>query len=132
VRAVLQQLADATGAGRSSTLHSRSTRPPQLSDILRAAGEGDRLVVETLRRAATALGEVICQLSLLLNPKQIVIAGPLAALETTFLAPIREAVAGQAPPLHAQAPEIVGSMLGDFGGALGAAAIALHEFAPAR
>jgi N-acetylglucosamine repressor len=132
VRAILHQLSVVLAAGGISALRSRPGRPPQLEDVLQAASEGDPVVCETLRRAAVALGEVLGQLSLLLNPEEIVIAGPLVGLEDAFLNPMRDAVANLTPPLHAQPPQIAASQLGDFGGALGAAAMALHQFTPAR
>jgi N-acetylglucosamine repressor len=132
VRAILEQLASRLAAGEQSSLNLRARRPPRLDAVLQAARDGDRLVTELLHRSATALGEVISQLSLLLNPQLVVIAGPLADLGDVFLEPMREVVTSSSPPLHAQPPKIVASQLGDFGGALGAAAIALHEFKPVR
>jgi glucokinase len=78
------------------------------------------------------LGQTISQLTLLLSPEQIVIAGPLTELGSIFLDPIREVVASLATPRHAEPPRIVASQLGEYGGALGAAAIAVHHFRPAR
>jgi N-acetylglucosamine repressor len=132
VRAILQQLASSIAAGQKSSLTLRPRRALRLEDVLQAARDGDRLVVDTLQRAAKAIGEVVSQWSLLLNPQQVVVAGPLASLGDIFLEPMQEVVASLAPPLHATPPRIVASQLGDVGGALGAAAIALHEFKPAR
>jgi hypothetical protein len=61
-----------------------------------------------------------------------VIAGPLAQLGNIFLDPIREVVASLTPPLHAQPPRIVASQLGEYGGALGAAAMAVNQWKPTR
>ncbi|HEX6961763.1 MAG TPA: ROK family protein [Lacipirellula sp.] len=132
VRAILAQIAEAAAAGDETTLKLRAGQPAALEDVLPAARAGDPLVLRVLRRAATSLGQVIGQMNLLLSPEQIVIAGPLAELGSAFLDPMREVVARLAPPLHAEPPRIVASQLGDYGGALGAAAIAVHQFMPAR
>jgi glucokinase len=132
VRAILQQITEAAAAGDTTSLKMRAGQTVALEDVLQAARSRDPLVIGTLRRAATSLGEMISQLNLLLSPEQIVIAGPLAGLGNLFLDPVREEVARLAPPLHAHPPRIVASQLGDYGGALGAAAIAVHQFMPAR
>jgi glucokinase len=103
-----------------------------IEDVLRAAGDGDPLVTKVLRQAAEYLGRTICQINLLLNPEQIIIAGPLAELEDGFLKPIRNVVEGLTPQLHGLVPRIEASQIGEFGGALGAAALAVHNWTPAR
>lgn len=68
----------------------------------------------------------------MLNPEQVIIGGPLAELGNTFLEPIRQVVKGLTPQLHARVPRIVASEFGEFGGALGAAALAVHQWTPTR
>jgi glucokinase len=132
VRAVLQQVSDAASSGEKTKLKVRAALKVSLDELLEAARNGDQLVCRVLREAGRSLGQMISQLNLLLSPEQIVIAGPLAGLGDIFLDPVREIVWRLTPPLHAQRPRIVASQLGDFGGALGAAAIAVHQFMPAR
>jgi predicted NBD/HSP70 family sugar kinase len=130
VRAILNQLAEAIGAGRKSSLSSRPSRALTVDDLLRAARDGDLLVHEKLHAAAEMLGRTICQMSLLLNPRMVIIAGPLADLGDLFLEPMRKAAARDTPALHARTPRIVASQLGDFSGALGAAAMSVHQWEP--
>jgi N-acetylglucosamine repressor len=132
VRAILRQISEAAQAGRRTSLKVSTSQPLALADVLVAAREGDALVREVLLNTGRVLGQTISQLNLLLNPEQIVIAGPLAQLGNIFLDPIREVVASLTPPLHAQPPRIVASQLGEFGGALGAAAMAVNQWKPAR
>ena len=98
--------------------------------MLRAANESDPLVLQVLERAARAVGRVVDQLSRLLNPQRVIVAGPLAELPEAFLKPVAVNVKRLATPLHAKPPEIIASGFGVFGGALGAAALAVREWKP--
>jgi glucokinase len=130
VRAILNQLAAEMAAGEKSLLSSRPSRGLTVEDLLRAAREGDQLVLEKLRLASEILGRTICQMSLLLNPEMVIVAGPLAELGDLFLQPMRQAAARFTPALHARTPRIVASQLGEYSGALGAAAQAVHQWEP--
>jgi N-acetylglucosamine repressor len=132
VRAILQRIAKKARLGAKTSLRFEHDRALEFSDVLAGARNGDRVVLSVLADAARAIGQTISQLNLLLNPEQVVIAGPLAELEDTFLEPIREVVASLTPPLHAQPPRIIASQLGEFGGALGAAAMAVNLWTPQR
>lgn len=103
-----------------------------LEDMLHAAEENDPLVLKVLTQAATAVGQVIAQISLLLNPQLMIVAGPLAKLSETFLEPLRNVVSPLSSTKHAKAPQIVASQFGMYGGALGAAALAVHQWKPDR
>jgi glucokinase len=98
--------------------------------MLQAAQASDPLVLRILRSAADAVGRVIAQLALLLNPQRVVIAGPLCELTEAFLEPLSRSVDLYSVPQHARKPEIVASSFGDYGGALGAAALAVHHWKP--
>jgi N-acetylglucosamine repressor len=132
VRAVLQQLTEASQRGAKTSLRVRTNRTVTIEEMLHAARDDDPLVASILRQTAEHIGRTICQINLLLNPEQVVIAGPLAELDHAFLKPIREVVERLTPPLHAGVPRIVASQIGEFGGALGAAALAVHHWRPAR
>lgn len=127
VRALLNRLTDEVQRGTSTTLKLYRGRVT-LDELLRAAQESDPLVLRSLHDAAEAVGRVIAQCSLLLNPDRVVIAGPLAELTEAFLEPISRSVDLYAVPQHAKKPEIVASSFGDYGGALGAAALAVHQW----
>lgn len=129
--ALTGMLADAIRAGKPTALRLKRNRVP-LEDVLRTARDGDRLVLEALRRAGEIVGKVIAQLNLLLNPSRIIIAGPLAEFEAEFIQPIRETLEPLAPPPHAMLPVVSGSELGEFAGALGGAALAVRRWAPTR
>jgi len=97
---------------------------------LRAAAEaGDRKVLHVLERAADFHGWAIHQLQLLFDPRRVILVGPLAELGSAFLDPLCAAVRRHSPEAQ---PEVVNSTLGEFSGAFGAAALALHQWRPAR
>jgi glucokinase len=131
VRAILAQLSQAIRAGAKSSLSAVDNRSIAIDDVLSAARAGDALVLRVLDQAAKYLGRTICQINLLLNPEQIIIAGPLAELDQSFLAPIRQVVEQSTPKLHGRVPKIEASQMGEYGGALGAAALAVHHWTPA-
>ncbi len=131
VRAILARLTAKVRAGASTSLVLKR-KQITLEAMLCGANDADPLVLQTLDRAAQAVGRAISQLSLLLNPKKVIIAGPLAALPDTFIKPIAEIVHQLVPSQHVQPPQIVGSQFGVYGGALGAAALAVHRWKPAR
>lgn len=131
VRSLLDQLTEAVHSGASNRLVLTRNRV-LLEEMLRAAHESDPLVLELLRRAAHEVGRVITQLSLLLNPKKVILAGPLASLDDAFLRPVRETAERLTPAIHSQVPEIVASQFGKYGGSLGAAALAVHQWQPSR
>lgn len=131
VRAILDQLAQRIADGAKSTLTLKRKRVP-LDDMLAAAENREPLVLDVLHLAAGAVGRVIAQISLLLNPERVIVAGPLARLTDAFLEPIRQVVYPLSNTKHARAPQIVASEFGMHGGALGAAALAVHQWKPAR
>ena len=103
-----------------------------LEEMLRAAITSDPLVLKVIDRAARAVGRVISQLSLLLNPEKVIVAGPLAKLTDAFLQGVTKEVGRLVAPPHARAPQVVASQFGSHGGALGAAALAVHQWKPSR
>jgi len=97
---------------------------------LRVAVEaGDRKILQVLEQAADFHGWAIHQLQLLFDPRRVIVVGPLAELGSAFLDPLRAAVHRHSPEMQL---EIVNSTLGQFSGAFGAAALALHQWKPAR
>jgi predicted NBD/HSP70 family sugar kinase len=132
VRAILQQLTEEIRGGTRTSLKVNGTRTVTIEEVLRAARRSDPLVIKILHQTAQYLGRTICQINLLLNPELIIIAGPLAELEDGFLKPIHDVVERLTPKLHGRVPRIEASQIGEFGGALGAAALALHHWTPTR
>lgn len=131
VRAILDQLAQRIASGTKTAVTLKRNRVA-LEDMIAAAESCEPLILDVLESAADAVGRVIAQISLLLNPEKVIVAGPLAQLKDAFLEPIRQVVQPLSRTKHARAPEIVASQFGKHGGALGAAALAVHQWKPSR
>jgi len=101
-------------------------------EVARAAMDGNKLVCEVVENVAQTLGWVVCQIDAVFNPQKVILAGSLVALGDTLLKPLRKAVERFSSELKQELPVVVNSELGEFNGALGAAALALHEWKPKR
>jgi glucokinase len=66
------------------------------------------------------------------DPKKIILAGPLTLLGENLLQPLRAVADSLTPAETRRQAEIVNSNMGEYIGALGAAALAVHEWKPAR
>lgn len=119
---------------RTGGLTNLSLKRDRLSpeDIFQAARSGDGLVLDVLRQMGGTIGVVSAQLNLLLNPERIIIAGPLAEFAGAFVQPIRDTLELHGTHPHAATPDIAGSTLGEFAGALGGAALAARHWSPAN
>jgi glucokinase len=78
------------------------------------------------------LGWAVAELALALNPSRIILAGPLTLLGDILLQPIQRRAEEILQGSGADVPAIVNSTMGEYSGALGAAALAVHEWKPAR
>ncbi len=97
-------------------------------DVACAAGEGNQLALNVLRRATEVLGWAIAQMTTLLAPEIVVIGGGVSLMgDSLFFAPLREAVSRYVfPPLrHAQ--RIVPAALGELVVVQGAIALAAQH-----
>jgi N-acetylglucosamine repressor len=130
VRAVLAALERGRQSKETSLLPSHGELA--FSDLIRAARQRDRLTLEVLEVAAEMLGWSVAELSLALNPSKIIMTGPLTLLGDILLQPIRKRAEEILNGSGADVPEIVNSTMGEYSGALGAAALAVHEWKPAR
>lgn len=101
-------------------------------DVSRAATDGNDVVIQIVQNVAQTLGWVVCQIDAVFNPQKVILAGPLVALGDALLKPLRQAVEHFSSELQQESPVVVNSELGEFNGALGAAALALHEWKPKR
>lgn len=122
--ALVADAARRLNAGRSSAL-GRPGDTPSVAELLAAADAGDSLAGSLVGQAARVHGWVAHQLTLLVDPELIIVAGPL--VESAFyLKCLRRSVIefGGAEFGLRVAP----SNLGDFAGALGAAALAFHHW----
>lgn len=130
VSAILNRLAEGVTAGKKTSLRLKRQRVT-LTDAMKAARDGDPMTLDVIRRAAEAVGGAIVQIGWLLNPERIIIAGPLADLGDIFLQPVRDAAELVDSHPHQETPTITVSQLGPYGGAIGAAALAVHQWRPA-
>ncbi len=125
---ILAEAAARLAAGRTSALGGPGDAPAAAA-LLAAAQNGDELAWELVEQAAQVHGWVVHQLATLLDPELVVLAGPLAESDA-YLEVVRQAAARYSPaPLRAS---LVRSTLGDFAGAMGAAALAFHHWKPQR
>lgn len=115
--------------GRTTSL-ARITGELTIDDVLNAARAGDGFACSMVSAAARVHGWVAHQLDQLFDPERIIYAGPLADLGDLFLNPVRDTARqlGDA----GREPVIVASTLGQYNGAVGAAALALHQWKPQR
>jgi glucokinase len=128
----LESLASMSGLARRLNERLGTEDEWNADQLVEAADRGDRVVNDCLRAAAEACGWVAGQLNLALNAELVILAGPLTALGDRFLRPMAEAVRKSLPPLHSTMPRVECSQLGPYAGALGAAAMAVHHWKPAR
>lgn len=132
VRAIRNALARAAAAGRKKS--AKAPPPASVDDIVAAldADEGQtRRIVGT---AARTLAFAVVQQALVLDPAKVILAGPVTAFGEYFRRPLEEAVAeqlGRAGWRDALLP-VENSQMGEYSGALGAAALAVHEWKPRR
>ena len=131
VSAIVEALERARLAKKKSILSKQET-PVTFPDVVRAAQLRDPLTVQVVEVTADVLGRAVSQLIFALNPAEVILAGPLTLLGGTLLYPLRERVAALLDASEADMPAIVNSTMGEYNGALGAAALAVHEWKPAR
>ena len=97
--------------------------------MLGAARDGDEIIVRLLERVTSTLGLVASQLHRAFNPDKIILAGAFPAFGSAFLERVKTSF--QEFSRSTDLPPLVVSDLGEFNGALGAAALAVHEWKPA-
>jgi N-acetylglucosamine repressor len=131
VRAVQRALARAIESGQK-TLLRESANPIAMEDLLRAVQQRDPLALSVVGEVAKCLGWAISQLLFTIDPEKVMLAGPLTILGEHLLGPLRATTDSLLPAENKRTAEIVNSAMGDFIGALGAAALAVHEWKPAR
>jgi glucokinase len=130
-RAIVAALERARGS-REKSLLSAQEEPLTFADVVRASSQRDRLTVQVVEVAADALGWAVGQLALALNPSQVILAGPLTLLGETLLDPLRQRAEEILRAAGGSVPAIVNSTMGEYSGAVGAAALAVDEWKPIR
>lgn len=110
-------------------LAGTSGEGPGISDVLAAAAAGDSRLAALLRDAARVHAWMLHQLVGLLDPEHVVYAGPLIESDAYRSDLHRALVELGGKDLAAR---VSPSTLGPFAGALGAAALAFHNWQPRR
>jgi predicted NBD/HSP70 family sugar kinase len=105
---------------------------PTFADFADGVRRRDAVALKLLGDATDRLGMFLAQVHLLLNPERIILAGRLPELGDVVLEPLRRTVTAAVPAFVARKPELLVTELGEYGGAIGAAALAVHEWQPAR
>ncbi len=130
-RAILRALETAIASGQRSVLESRAGSI-SLQDLREAVQQRDPLTEAVIKEVAQSLGWAIGQLVHIFDPKTIVLAGPLTMLGDNLLLPLREVINQFIGQEGRNPVEINNSTMGEYSAALGAAALALHEWKPFR
>jgi N-acetylglucosamine repressor len=124
--ASLQSLRSRLGMEPGSRTEGTPEAP--LEDLVHAALAGDRIVLEFLDGVAEVFGLVLNQLNCTFNPEKIILAGAFTSFGELFLGRLERSLTAFAPA--GGAPPVVNSQLGPYNGAIGAAALAVHEWKP--
>ncbi len=131
VRTVLSSL-DRARQTKEKSLLSAIRGPLTIANVVNAARQRDRLTIQVIEFAAEILGRAVGELTLVLNPSRVILAGPLTLLGDIMLQPLRQTAEKLLTDSGGDVPEIINSTMGEYSGALGAAALAVHEWKPAR
>jgi N-acetylglucosamine repressor len=107
---------------------SDSMADASLEGLFQAALAGDKVVLDFLDRVAQAFGLALNQLNCGFNPERIILAGAITIFGDVFLHRLEQSLKSFAPP--GGPPVVVNSHLGPFNGAIGAAALAVHQWKP--
>jgi len=96
--------------------------------VTRAAEEGDDIACDIVSRVGTVLGRGLAGLVNVMDPDILVVGGGVATTGDLLLAPARSAFAENVEAVgHRPETPIVQAQLGNDGGAIGAAVMALEE-----
>jgi predicted NBD/HSP70 family sugar kinase len=121
-----------TAARTSGTSFFKNRAVIGFPEIVEAARAGDATVCCVLESVAQSLAWILCHANTMFSPEKIILAGPLTQLGDLFLEPLTKTAQRFCAEFDHRVPVIVNSELGSFNGALGAAALALHEWTPVR
>ncbi|WP_460343092.1 ROK family protein [Actinoallomurus acanthiterrae] len=96
-------------------------------ELARLVADSDTRALHRIRQAAANIGEVVAMLVHTINPRMLVLGGPLTELQDEILSGVRAAVYEQALPLATRKLIIIPSRLGSDAGIVGAIALASRE-----
>jgi N-acetylglucosamine repressor len=124
----LEDIASFQWLRRQLALAAKVETEMPIEALVQAATAGDKVVLAFLDQVARAFGPVLNQLNCAFNPERIILAGAITAFGDLFQQRLEHSLRAFAPP--AGPPQVVHSHLGPFNGAIGAAALAVHEWKP--
>ncbi len=113
---------------QAATATETSLADASVEVLHQAALAGDEIVLGFLDRVAETFGLVLNQLNCSFNPEKIILGGALTGFKDLLLHRLQNSMKAYAPP--SGPPVLVNSHLGLFSGAIGAAALAVHEWKP--
>jgi predicted NBD/HSP70 family sugar kinase len=96
-------------------------------ELARRVSHSDPEALHRIRQAAADIGEVVAMLIHTINPRTLVLGGPLSELHDEILSGVRAAVYQRALPLATRKLTITTSQLGTDAGIVGAIALASRQ-----
>jgi len=99
-----------------------------LAYLVAGVEQGDKDILAMLEGIAEVLALVTAQLNTVFNPEKFILAGVFTALGNQVIERLQHHLGRFAP--GGERPRVVNTELGDFNGALGAAALAVHQWKP--
>jgi len=122
--------AEAESATDSTLWHFHDGDLSQLTDldVLKAADEGDPAAQRAVWRIATALGQVIANLILVLDPSMVVVAGRVVEASNALFAPLHQVVDSIVYPATGLASNLQLSAFGEEGPRVAGLTLALQSF----
>lgn len=121
--------ASSAGAAAARYAELKGSGEANLETFLSAVEQNDEAALLALREIAAVHGWVISQMTQLIDPEIVVLAGPLTRLGSTYLEPVQNIALQFESDYHPGIPIRI-SELGEFAGAVGAAALALEKWRP--
>jgi len=128
------------GCGSHGCLETRASIPAVLAavrergagvgsaaELVAAAASGQPAVTAALAEVGRLVGRVLAGLCNAVGPGVLVLGGELADTGPALLAPLEEELRAHVVPFARDAIDLRRAALGDYGGALGGIALALHE-----
>lgn len=97
------------------------------NDLRVAVDRGDPIVDRVLRDAGSAVGRILGDMVLLLDPSDVVLAGELIQVAPPFVEQVRRGIRYALLPMNESVPTIRTARLFDDAGALGALVALLHR-----
>lgn len=128
-RAIIKYIESRLREGAASQLQAK-VDSLTIDAVIAAVKEGDDLAREAVQRAASSLGWLAHIVALVVNPKTIILAGPLNELGDWYRLEVKNALHEHAVRSRTKQPAIQLSKLGQDAGALGAAGLAMEAWKP--